>query len=532
MVEYVLPPKGEKLSRDFLISLNGETAFYPYEARVSAMPYNTVWPGCQRPLDQTETASFYAFSMDGATKVTLTANRDFKECIIRPLSKKVVPEIDGRTITFTVEKHGQYLIELDGFHNALHLFADPIRDFRKEAMGGNVLYYGPGVHTVGDVILKSGQTVIVDSGAVVYGSFSAVSAENVRILGYGIIDGSIEKRDSGTLLLPCDRDVAYPGDKVIAVDGTDYTDWKYHYTTKVITPPPFRYGDMPKEEDELLSYLKKYRTLYGNIRLYYCTNCEISGVICRDSSTFCIIPASCNNLLIDYVKTVGMWRYNSDGIDIFNSSNVTVRNCFLRNFDDCMVLKGIKGFDRCNMENILMQGLTVWCDWGRALEIGAETCADYYRNIIFEDCDIVHGTHIMMDIQNGDRAEVYNVLFRNIRCEYTNRQLSEAYQHDMSAPYGGTVNTQQPLLVKMHDYCGTFSTDLLLGRIHDVTVEDIYVYLEEGVGMPESSVCGAEDGHDTYNITFRNISVNGKKTENAEEAGIKTDQYTHDVHFF
>ncbi|MBQ3151750.1 MAG: hypothetical protein IJB86_10955 [Clostridia bacterium] len=531
MIKYVLPPASETVSHDFKISLNNGEAFFPYKARVSAMPYNTVWPGRQRPLDQTETASFYSFSTNEPTLVTLVADKDFDECIIRPLSKKITPEIDGRTISFTIEKHGQYLIELDGFHNALHLFVDPIRDFVEETSGDDVIYYGPGVHKVGNIILKSNQTVIIDSGAVVYGSFSAVSANNVKILGYGIIDGSLEKRDDGTLLLPCDRDIAYPGDNVIAVDGTDYTDWKYHYTTKVITPPTFRYGDLPHEEEPLLSYLKKYRTLYGNIRLYYCTNCEINGVVCRDSSTFCIIPAACNNLLIDYVKTVGMWRYNSDGIDLFNCSNVTVRNCFLRNFDDCMVLKGIKGFDKNNMENILIQGLTVWCDWGRALEIGAETCADYYRNIIFEDCDIVHGTHIMMDIQNGDRADVYNILFRNIRCEYTNRQLSDSYQSDMNAPYEGTVNTQQPLLVKMHDYCGTFSTDLLLGSIHDVTIEDITVYLEDGIEIPESVINGAEGGHDTYNITFRNILVNGKKIESSEEARIRTNEFTHDVHF-
>jgi len=41
------------------------------------------------------------------------------------------------------------------------------------------MYFGPGVHIVGDVIFKSDQTVIIDSGAVVYGSFSAVSTNNI-----------------------------------------------------------------------------------------------------------------------------------------------------------------------------------------------------------------------------------------------------------------------------------------------------------------------------------------------------------------
>lgn len=532
MIKYVLPPEAENLSHDFQISLNGEEKFYPYEARVSAMPYNTCWPGRQRPIDQTELASFYAFSADEPTEITLCANKDFDECIIRPLSKEIKPEIDGRTIRFTVEKCGQYTVELDGFHNALHLFVDPVRDFVEETKGEDVIYYGPGVHEVGDVILNSNQTVIVDMGAVVYGSFNAVSKTNVKILGYGIIDGSREVRTDNTLLLPCQMGVAYPGNAVIDKENSETEKWDYRSTTKVLEGFPFAYGDMPHEEKELFEYLDKYHTLKGNIRLYYCTNSVIDGVICRDSATFCIIPANCENIIIDYVKTIGMWRYNSDGIDIFNSSNITVRNCFLRNFDDCMVLKGIKGFDRCNMENILMQNLTVWCDWGRALEIGAETCADRYRNIIFEDCDIIHGAHIMLDIQNGDRAEVSNLIFRNIRCEYTNRQLPAIYQKDMEAPYEPEINTQQPHLVYMHDYCGSFSRDMRMGRIHDITVEDIYVYLEDGVEMPFSKIAGAEKGHDTYNITLRNIVVNGKKIENFEDLNLKIADHTNNVVLF
>lgn len=61
-------------------------------------------------------------------------------------------------------------------------------------------------------------------------------------------------------------------------------------------------------------------------------------------------------------------------------------------------------------ENILVERCVIWCDWGRALEIGAETNAPEYRNIIFRDCDIIHGSSVMMDIQHHNRAEIHHIL--------------------------------------------------------------------------------------------------------------------------
>jgi hypothetical protein len=87
---------------------------------------------------------------------------------------------------------------------------------------------------------------------------------------------------------------------------------------------------------------------------------------------------------------------------------------FLRNFDDVIALKGLKGYDWRNVENIMVQGCVLWCDWGRALEIGSETCADEFRNIIFSDCDIIHTSHTAIDLQNGDRG----ILFEDMRVEY------------------------------------------------------------------------------------------------------------------
>ena len=85
------------------------------------------------------------------------------------------------------------------------------------------------------------------------------------------------------------------------------------------------------------------------------------------------------------------------------------------------MIKGLKfrgnSFDDRPVRNVRFHRCVVWCDWGRAMEIGAETCAPEIADIVFEDCDIVRTTHISMDIQHGDRAAIRNIRFESIRVE-------------------------------------------------------------------------------------------------------------------
>ena len=48
-------PDGEALCEDYELRVNGQLVPV-YSCRVSAMPFNQVWPGYQRPVDQTELA--------------------------------------------------------------------------------------------------------------------------------------------------------------------------------------------------------------------------------------------------------------------------------------------------------------------------------------------------------------------------------------------------------------------------------------------------------------------------------------------
>jgi len=507
-------PSGEKISDDFEISLNGISA-KAYSARVSAMPFNRGWPGKQRPLWQTEEASFLTFAMDEPVNVELKALTEFNEVIVRPLSKKIKPETDGQNIRFTIEKPGQYTVELDGIHKALHIFANPVQKFNLSQEDENVIYFGPGIHNPGIIEVKSGQCVYIDQDAVVYGSIIALGANNVRVTGYGVLDGSNQKRDK-SILIPMDykrRNIlsdkihpaleGYPlNDVVLPVEGTSVFE----------------------SRDQFRNFLDKWDAFCGCIHFYNCTNTEINGIVMRDSAGFTVIEANCVNAVCDNVKLIGMWRYNSDGIDIFNSQNCVIRNSFLRNFDDCIVLKGIPGWDRQNVENILIENCITWCDWGRNLEIGAETNAPEYKNIVFRNCDCIHCADVAIDIQHTDRADVHDVLFEDIRVEYSKHDVRPKLQESDDMVFEVEYGMAYLIFIGIEE--GSYSNDNVKGNVSNVRLKNIQAFSESSELAP-ISVIGYSKEAAVKSVLIENLYFNGEKI--TDKSVMTTNEFTENI---
>ena len=79
-------------------------------------------------------------------------------------------------------------------------------------------------------------------------------------------------------------------------------------------------------------------------------NVIVSGIICRDPHIWTIVPTRCQNVKILDVKMIGLWRYNTDGIDVVNSQNVFIEDCFVRAFDDKHLVSNI------HFKNLVIQG--------------------------------------------------------------------------------------------------------------------------------------------------------------------------------
>jgi len=346
-------PAGEALSEEYQLQVNGNPVPV-YVCRVSAVPFNQVWPGYQRPLDQTELAGFACWDMDGPVRIEIHSQRAVQSAVVRPTSFGIQPVIEGNRIAFSLDRPRPLVVEINGPHGALHLFANPPEKDAPAPDAPGVRYFGPGVHRPGRMELKSNEMVYLAGGAVVYGSIHANQATNIRITGRGILDvGPFERGQGG-----------------------------------------------------------------GAIRLSNCSDVTVEGLVMRDPDVWCCALFGCSRVTISNVKLVGLWRYNADGIDVCNSQDVVVSDSFVRAFDDALVVKGLKSaFDDRPVRNVQFRGCVIWCDWGRAIEIGAETCAPEITGITFADCDIVWTTHIAIDIQHGDRAAIRDIRFERIRVE-------------------------------------------------------------------------------------------------------------------
>ncbi len=447
----------EKKSNDFKVT-SGDTELDVLSCTVSAHPLNQVWPGYQRPREQTEQSSYVSLESSEEITLDITPRRPFSSVTVRPLSKGINPTVDGGKVTLTFKAPGQYSVEFDGKHNILTVFINPEKDFGINPNDKNVIYFGAGVHHMTETICPDdNQTVYIDRGAVVCGSIAAEGKKNISVIGYGILDnGYVERGGTG-----------------------------------------------------------------GPIALSHCENIKVEGITVVDSCVWSMHFAGCKNITVDNIKLIGMWRYNSDGCDFTNCDNAIIRNSYLRNFDDCIVIKGIRQDTKLPVTNILAENCVVWCDWGRCLEIGAETSAPIMSNITFRNCDLIHGDTVMMDIQHGDRAEIENVTFKDIRVEYRNPHQQPVYQSERDMKYKNPDPNYMPPLVVVETHRTWYAVDDWVGNIKGIRFKNVQVF-DADDRMPFSTVRAEAEDTVIEDVSFENVTLNGKKLTTLEEMNLHT----------
>ena len=444
------------LNDDYAVTLDGVAAEVR-ACRESRVPFNRNWPGRQRPLDQTERASYLAFEADGPISCRVVPKHPFAKAVVRPLSAGVVPSVSNGEIAFTLPRPGYYVLETDGPHRALHIFMEPPRVFPERADA--TLSYGPGMHMAGLVRLKSHDRVYIDRDAIVFGCFIGENVEDVRVFGHGVIDGRV-----------CER----------VFEGC-------------------------------------YSPLQQScLRFHGCKDVSIDGPILMDSPNWVLACFDCEDVEIGHVKIVGQWRYNTDGIDICNSRRVSVRDCFVRSFDDTIVIKGVSPHRDRAVEDIAIERCVLWCGWGKTIEPGVETSAPAFRRVRFSDCDVIRSACSALNVCAGGSAVIEDFLFENIRVEMQTDNQPEVFQRSDDQRYDPEERQSFPKLVNIdNEHYGPKSAEPL-GHVRNCTFRNIAVLTEPGVPPPAIRIISRTpqggEMRPFENIVLEGFTLNGQAT--------------------
>ena len=237
---------------------------------------------------------FVSFELRGAAVVSITAPTDdywTKGVEVQPWRHNIRPSRHGRTIAFRIAGPIKLSITRPNDYSAtsemLFLFANAPETNAPRSTDAGVRYYGPGLHRE-NIDAKSGDTIYLAGGAVVYGSVNVWGVDNVNIIGRGI--------------------VVYDGPQ----NGLTDDGWMH-------------------------------RPNWHALVMDNAHNINVSGVtfIVR-SRTWMIQMQDSHGIHFDNVKEIGgcPGNANQDGMDFIGSGDATVYDCFIRASDDDFALQG------------------------------------------------------------------------------------------------------------------------------------------------------------------------------------------------
>ena len=271
---------------------------------------------CDVDLKKVQQAAFAEFDMSGTTYVRVKSERckdNSENILVRPSSRGIKPRrIDDATIEFVLNKPEYLSVEFGGdrTHN-LHIFANPMQTLSPLARNGESLatldscaqlptsiieslpsrgdlegsvinwtapnsqdvfvkdasfiYFGPGVHKPKDlpseeIKIPSNCTVYLAPGAVVKARLIVDHAENVRIIGRGILDHPL-------------RGIEITYSKNVLVDGITVLN-PAHYTV---------FGG--QSDDITIRHIKSFsaRSWSDGIDLMCCRHVKVEDCFLRNS---------------------------------------------------------------------------------------------------------------------------------------------------------------------------------------------------------------------------------------------------------
>lgn len=407
-------------------------------------------------------------------RLRITRSTSFSKVEIRPKAYGITPvSQSGKIIEIEIPAPEKKIsVEFDG-DRMRNLFIFPDLPESDKPSGPGVTYFGPGVHNVGLISPKSGQTIYIDEGAVVLGRIKAENASNLTIAGRGILCGSRENHGDGRL---------------------------------------------------------------PQIELLKCDNLKIEGIMLRDSPNWTIKMTGCKGVHIDNIKEIS-WIMNSDGMDFICCRNVVVENTFQRNYDDNVTIKAfnakpeyiashtdvngsytdgtiwmVNSLTEFDVDNIEVRNCVFWADKAHNMVVGPESRGIPFTNIRFigntvlenrQNDSVYPGTMAVMIADNGTFSDIR---FEDINVEDIN---------------GGKV-------ICVH-FANAWAFDNLYGQWARNIVFRNVTY--NGTRATKSWVRGLDSSHTIDRLTVSGLKFNGAAVTDGNGNSFEVNPYVKNVIF-
>ncbi len=258
------------------------------------------------------------------------------------------------------------------------------------ATGGGELVFSPGKYVTGSIYIKDGVTLRLEKGATLLGSLNpwdyvkdpdagwtalifAIGQKNIGIVGEGTVDGR-----------------GYD----VAIRFLDFHHLGIAYQAASLS------NDRIQEQ---------YRP--ENIHFYKCEDIKIIGITLKNPGCWNQQYDHCRNLLVDGVKVDAKSYWNNDGIDVVDSQDVIIRNCFFDAADDvyCFKSHSVDGVS----ENILVENC-VGRSSANGIKFGTYT-RGIFRHFVFRNITIYDTYRSAITIASVDGSMIEDVVIDSVK---------------------------------------------------------------------------------------------------------------------
>lgn len=295
--------------------------------------------------------SWTTFSFSGTVTVEVKLLSQSKLAMsgtvkILPSRYGITPSVSGNTISFTLSKPGQCSVEIgdNGFKNGLMIFANPAETARPDTSAGYKVLRSA---TVQDI--------------------TAVGASYTGIFFKAGV------HDIGVYHIPVNIKNVY------LEEGA----WVYGALIMDGNPNVHIFG-----RGVLSSARLNYRQSHCVEAINQSNNITLEGITIADQKYFAVRLIGKNNV-VSWVKTIGAWTYNCDGIAAYDGSRVS--NCFIwANDDNIKVYRNNITFSDCVCWQ-LNNGGVIQLSWGN----GNAT------NVTISRTDILHAEWNNDEVNRG-----------------------------------------------------------------------------------------------------------------------------------